>query len=124
VAQTETQIVQIAASIKEFGFTNPVLLDGECGIDDPAWRNEAGRSVNAQTCGTRRVRAGPAGRPVCGPARFLASSMLTIGAVPRARVCLTFEHLTSLHMIRRSILWYRAPVEHLNDKWRNSAVFG
>jgi ParB-like nuclease domain len=29
---TETQIVQIAASIKEFGFTNPVLLDGECGI--------------------------------------------------------------------------------------------
>jgi hypothetical protein len=29
---TEAQIAQIAASIKEFGFTNPVLLDGESGI--------------------------------------------------------------------------------------------
>jgi len=51
--------------------------------------------------------------------------LLTIRARPsRARVSLTFEHLTSFHMIRRSILWYRAPVEHLDDKWRNSAVFG
>jgi hypothetical protein len=29
---TEAQIAQVAASIKEFGFTNPVLLDGESGI--------------------------------------------------------------------------------------------
>ena len=29
---TEAQIAQIAASIKEFGFTNPVLLDGQSGI--------------------------------------------------------------------------------------------
>ncbi len=29
---TEAQIAQIAASIKEFGFTNPVLVDGEFGI--------------------------------------------------------------------------------------------
>lgn len=28
----ETQVAQIAASIKEFGFTNPILLDGENGI--------------------------------------------------------------------------------------------
>jgi ParB-like chromosome segregation protein Spo0J len=28
----EKQIAQIAASIKEFGFTNPILLDGENGI--------------------------------------------------------------------------------------------
>lgn len=28
----ETQIAQIAASIKEFGWTNPILLDGENGI--------------------------------------------------------------------------------------------
>jgi len=29
---TEAQIAQIAASIKEFGFTNPVLFDGQSGI--------------------------------------------------------------------------------------------
>lgn len=29
---TEAQIVQIAASIREFGWTNPILLDGERGI--------------------------------------------------------------------------------------------
>ena len=28
----EAQVAQIAASIKEFGFTNPILLDGENGI--------------------------------------------------------------------------------------------
>ena len=29
---SETQIAQIAGSIKEFGFTNPILIDGENGI--------------------------------------------------------------------------------------------
>ena len=29
---SESQIAQLAASIREFGFTNPVLLDGENGI--------------------------------------------------------------------------------------------
>ena len=29
---TEAQVAQIAASIREFGFTNPILLDGESGI--------------------------------------------------------------------------------------------
>lgn len=29
---SEAQVAQIAASIKEFGFTNPVLIDGEGGI--------------------------------------------------------------------------------------------
>jgi ParB-like chromosome segregation protein Spo0J len=29
---SEEQIAQIAASIKEFGFTNPILLDGENGL--------------------------------------------------------------------------------------------
>jgi len=29
---SESQVVQIAASIKEFGFTNPILTDGENGI--------------------------------------------------------------------------------------------
>ena len=28
----ESQVAQIAASIKEFGWTNPILLDGENGI--------------------------------------------------------------------------------------------
>jgi hypothetical protein len=31
-AHSEEQIAQIAASIKEFGFTNPILLDGENGV--------------------------------------------------------------------------------------------
>jgi ParB-like chromosome segregation protein Spo0J len=29
---SEEQIAQIAASIREFGFTNPVLIDGDCGV--------------------------------------------------------------------------------------------
>lgn len=29
---SDSQVAQIAASIREFGFTNPVLIDGECGI--------------------------------------------------------------------------------------------
>ena len=29
---SEAQVAQIAASIREFGFTNPVLIDGEGGI--------------------------------------------------------------------------------------------
>ncbi len=29
---SEAQIAQIAASIKEFGWTNPILVDGESGI--------------------------------------------------------------------------------------------
>jgi hypothetical protein len=29
---SDTQIAQIAASIREFGFTNPILVDGACGI--------------------------------------------------------------------------------------------
>ena len=29
---SDAQVAQIAASIKEFGFTNPILLDGENGV--------------------------------------------------------------------------------------------
>src|SRR5687768_513176 len=29
---SEAQVAQIAASIREFGFTNPILVDGENGI--------------------------------------------------------------------------------------------
>jgi ParB-like chromosome segregation protein Spo0J len=29
---SETQVTQIAASIKEFGFTNPILIDGDNGV--------------------------------------------------------------------------------------------
>ena len=29
---SDEQVAQVAASIREFGFTNPVLIDGECGI--------------------------------------------------------------------------------------------
>ena len=31
-SHSDEQVAQIAASIKEFGFTNPVLIDGENGI--------------------------------------------------------------------------------------------
>ena len=31
-AHSDDQVAQIAASIKEFGFTNPILLDGENGV--------------------------------------------------------------------------------------------
>ena len=42
---TEEQIAQIAASIKEFGFTNPVLLDGEDGVIAGHGRLAAARSL-------------------------------------------------------------------------------
>ena len=29
---SDAQVAQIAASIREFGFTNPILVDGECGV--------------------------------------------------------------------------------------------
>src|SRR5471030_2942018 len=29
---TDAQVAQIAASIREFGFTNPILVDGERGV--------------------------------------------------------------------------------------------
>ena len=29
---SEAQVAQLAASIREFGFTNPILLDGDSGI--------------------------------------------------------------------------------------------
>jgi len=31
---SDAQVAQIAASIKEFGFTNPILVDGERGIHE------------------------------------------------------------------------------------------
>ena len=35
-----------------------MVTDPPYGVNyDPAWRNEAGRSVNAQMCGSRRARA-------------------------------------------------------------------
>ena len=41
----ETQIAQIAASIREFGWTNPVLVDGENGIIAGHARVEAARML-------------------------------------------------------------------------------
>ena len=41
---SDAQVVQIAASIKEFGFTNPVLIDGGGGsLQDTveSWRQRA-----------------------------------------------------------------------------------
>ena len=44
-AHSEEQIAQIAASIKEFGLTNPVLLDGENGVIAGHGRLAAARSL-------------------------------------------------------------------------------
>jgi DNA modification methylase len=56
---------------RALGGVEPHLMvtDPPYGVNyDPAWRNEAGRSVNTQTCGSGRVRAArPLGarRPRC-----------------------------------------------------------
>ena len=47
---SESQVAQIAASIKEFGFTNPVLIDGENGIIAGH-----GRVMAAQKLGLKEV---------------------------------------------------------------------
>ena len=46
---SEEQVAQIAASIKEFGFTNPVLLDGENGVIAGHGRLAAARSMGLKT---------------------------------------------------------------------------
>lgn len=43
---SDEQVAQIAASIKEFGFTNPVLIDGEGGIIAGHGRVMAARKLN------------------------------------------------------------------------------
>jgi ParB-like chromosome segregation protein Spo0J len=43
---SEDQIAQIAASIREFGFNNPILLDGENGVIAGHGRLEAARLLN------------------------------------------------------------------------------
>ncbi len=46
---SEDQIAQIAASIREFGFTNPILVDGENGIIAGHGRLSAARSLGLKT---------------------------------------------------------------------------
>ena len=46
---SEDQVAQIAASIKEFGFTNPVLVDGEGGIIAGHGRVIAARKLSMDT---------------------------------------------------------------------------
>ena len=46
---TDEQVAQIAASIKEFGFTNPVLIDPEGGIIAGHGRVMAARKLNQDT---------------------------------------------------------------------------
>jgi ParB-like chromosome segregation protein Spo0J len=43
---SDAQVAQIAASIKEFGFTNPILIDGEGGIIAGHGRLMAARKLN------------------------------------------------------------------------------
>jgi ParB-like chromosome segregation protein Spo0J len=46
---SEEQVAQIAASIREFGFTNPVLVDGGNGVIAGHGRLEAARSLGLET---------------------------------------------------------------------------
>ena len=48
-AHSEEQVTQIAASIKEFGFTNPILLDGANGIIAGHGRLAAARLLGLKT---------------------------------------------------------------------------
>ena len=43
---SETQVAQIAASIAEFGFTNPILVDSKAGIVAGHGRLLAARKLN------------------------------------------------------------------------------
>jgi ParB-like chromosome segregation protein Spo0J len=48
-AHSEEQVAQIAASIREFGFTNPILLDGENGVIAGHGRLAAARLLDLRT---------------------------------------------------------------------------
>jgi ParB-like chromosome segregation protein Spo0J len=52
---SESQIAQLAASIREFGFTNPVLLDGENGILAGHGRVMAARLLKLETVPTIEI---------------------------------------------------------------------
>jgi ParB-like chromosome segregation protein Spo0J len=42
----ENQVLQIASSIKEFGFTNPILVDGDKGVIAGHGRLQAAKLLN------------------------------------------------------------------------------
>jgi ParB-like chromosome segregation protein Spo0J len=46
---SDAQVAQIAASIKEFGFTNPVLIDGDGGIIAGHGRVMAAKSMKLES---------------------------------------------------------------------------
>src|SRR5579862_4599888 len=52
---SESQIEKIAASIQEFGFTNPVLVDGNCGIIAGHGRVMAARLLGIDQVPTLRL---------------------------------------------------------------------
>ena len=46
---SDEQVAQVAASIKEFGFTNPILIDGDNGIIAGHGRLMAARKLSIET---------------------------------------------------------------------------
>ena len=74
---SEAQVAQIAASIREFGFTNPVLVDGERGVIAGH-----GRLLAARKLGMAEVPAIELAPPHRGPARayVLADNRLALSA--------------------------------------------
>ena len=52
---SEAQVAQIAASIREFGFTNPVLVDGDGGIIAGHGRVLAARKLGMDAVPTIRI---------------------------------------------------------------------
>ena len=53
---SDEQVAQIAASIKEFGFTNPILLDGENGMIAGHGRLAAAKAARTQDGPLHRTR--------------------------------------------------------------------
>jgi ParB-like chromosome segregation protein Spo0J len=55
---SEAQVALIAGSIREYGFTNPVLVDGENGIIAGHGRVMAARTLGLATVSLRNGRTG------------------------------------------------------------------
>lgn len=49
---SEEQVTQIASSIKEFGFNNPILIDSECGVIAGHGRLLAAKKLGIETVPT------------------------------------------------------------------------
>ena len=88
---TSKQIQQIATSIKEFGFINPILIDGSDGIIAGHGRVVAAKSIGMTDVPTVRV------------ARWCITRSLTTALVPRAEQSSLLHGVDVRHEIIQSL---------------------